>query len=82
MTPAEFKLGTYEHYKGDLYTAIDMVTHHETRLPMVLYVSHLKGCVNCRPLHGYEGDRDGFCDPVTIDGRLVERFVLIQEAKP
>lgn len=78
-SPAQFKIGTYRHYKGDLFTAIGLVTHHETRQPMVLYVSHLKGCVNCRPLHGYAGDADGFCDPVFIDGRQVVRFELIQE---
>lgn len=79
----EFRLGVYRHYKGDLFTAIGLVTHHETRQPMVLYVSHAKGCVNCRPLRGYEGDRDGFLDPVTmIDGTQVQRFELMQEARP
>jgi hypothetical protein len=81
MDRRTFTFGTYRHYKGDLYTAIGLVTHHETRLPMVLYVSHAKGCVNCRPLHGWPHDPDGFCDAVTLDdGRVVQRFELVQEA--
>jgi hypothetical protein len=41
-----------------------------------------KGCVNCRPLHGYVHDPDGFADVVEIgDGRYVARFELLQEAK-
>jgi hypothetical protein len=83
MDTHNFKFGTYRHYKGDLYTAIGLVTHHHTRQPMVLYVSHMKGCVNCRPLHGWPDDPDGFCDSVTLeDGRVAERFELVQEATP
>lgn len=94
MPPADLKLGTYRHYKGDLYTVVGIVTHHETRRPMVLYVSHLKGCVNCRPLRGWRDlhapvgrapvhDPDSFCDPVTLpDGRVVERFELVRETCP
>jgi hypothetical protein len=83
MDADNFKFGTYRHYKSDLYTAIALVTHHQTRQPMVLYVSHARGCVNCRPLHGWAGDPDGFCDPVTmIDGTSVPRFELLQEASP
>jgi hypothetical protein len=89
MDTGSFKFGTYRHYRGDLYTAIGLVTHHETREPMVLYVSHEKGCVNCRPLHGWQydppgesQDPDGFCDCVTLDdGRLVPRFELVQEVQ-
>jgi len=77
-----FKFGTYRHHRGDLYTAIALVTHHHTRKPMVLYVSHARGCVNCRPLHGYDSDPDGFLDPVNmIDGTTVSRFELLREAQ-
>lgn len=60
----EFSTGLYRHYKGGLYTAIALVTHHETRKPMVLYVSHTFGGMNVRPLHGWEGDLDGWADVV------------------
>ncbi len=67
----EFKPGLYRHYKGGLYTAICLVTHHETRKPMVLYVSHTYGGTNVRPLYGWEGDADGWADVVhvpSVDG--------------
>ncbi len=80
---SEFKPGLYRHYKGGLYTAICLVTHHETRKPMVLYVSHTYGGMNVRPLHGWEGDLDGWEDVVdeAADGgtlpRLVPRFQFV-----
>jgi hypothetical protein len=77
-----FKFGTYRHYRGDLYTAIGLVTHHHTRQPMVLYVSHAKGCVNCRPLFAQAGDPDGFYGAVVVNGHSVPRFELVEEAKP
>ena len=58
----EFTPGLYRHYKGGLYTAICLVTHHETRKPMVLYVSHTYGGMNVRPLHGYTERPDGVRD--------------------
>lgn len=58
----EFKPGLYRHYKGGLYTAICLVTHHETREPMVLYMSHTYGGLNVRPLHGYTERPDGVRD--------------------
>jgi hypothetical protein len=81
----EFKPGLYRHYKGGLYTAICLVTHHETRKPMVLYVSHTYGGMNVRPLSGSHGDPDGWAD--TMDtalldtdlarGEIVQRFQYI-----
>jgi len=62
----EFRPGLYRHYKGGLYTAIALVTHHETRRPMVLYVSHTCGGMSVRPLHGWEVDPDGWADKVDI----------------
>ena len=61
-TSYEFTPGLYRHYKGGLYTAICLVTHHETRKPMVLYVSHTYGGMNVRPLHGYTVRPDGVKD--------------------
>jgi hypothetical protein len=56
---ANFKLGIYQHYKGGLYTALLIVQHHDTRRPMVVYVSHEKGSINCRPLRGWHGSPTG-----------------------
>jgi hypothetical protein len=69
-----FEPGLYRHYKGGFYTAICLVTHHEGRHPMVLYVSHTYGGMNVRPLYGVDGDRDGFFDAVAI-GTLRFTFV-------
>jgi hypothetical protein len=74
-----FRPGLYRHYKGGLYTAICLVTHHETRKSMVLYVSHTYGGINVRPLVGWDDgrgqydagasgctDTDGWLDRVAI----------------
>lgn len=60
-----FKPGLYQHYKGNAYVALCLVTHHEARLPMVLYISLVYGSTNVRPLIGWPGDEDGFIDEVT-----------------
>lgn len=85
----EFKPGVYQHYRGGLYTAVMLVTHHQTRLPMVVYFSHEKHSLNCRPLVGWRdtGDRgslraeepaidpDGWNDTVTdLEHQRVPRF--------
>ena len=78
--PSSVTLGAvYEHYKGSRYTVLSLVTHHETRLPMVVYRSHERGTENCRPLHGWAGDSDGFLTS-TADGK--ERFVLVKSPAP
>jgi hypothetical protein len=61
-TMSDFKPGVYEHYKGGLYRALFLVEHHETRQPMVVYVSLLHGTVNVRPLHqnAVQHDPDGW----------------------
>lgn len=66
-------LGIYRHYKGDLFMVIGECVHHDTRAAMVLYRSHKTGVVNCRPLHGSEGDPDGWLVPV--DGKPRFEFV-------
>jgi hypothetical protein len=58
------KPGLYEHYRGGRYTVIGMATHHETRQPMVLYVSHTYGGLNVRPLYAMAGDLDGWLEPL------------------
>lgn len=37
MTKHEIKRGIWEHYKGNRYRVIGMVTHSETLEPMVVY---------------------------------------------
>lgn len=77
---AAFRPGLYRHYKGGLYTALGLVTHHEKRAPMVLYVSHTYGGANVRPLIGWLGDADGWNDFVTPeDGHAVRRFTFVGE---
>lgn len=94
---ANFRLGIYEHYKGPRYTALMIVQHHGTRKPMVVYVSHEKGSINCRPLRGWHVQRniidndgpyfdaDGWLDdiPVTTPGgpSTVPRFKYIGPAQ-
>ena len=76
QAPDVFRPGLYRHYKGGLYTAISLVTHHEGRHPMVLYVSLTYGGLNVRPLYGVTGDRDGFLDAIAI-GKV--RFTYVGE---
>jgi hypothetical protein len=74
---AHFEPGLYLHYKGGFYTALALVTHHEARMPMVLYVSHTYGGSNVRPLVGWEGDPDGWNDWVEHGGKTVRRFKFV-----
>jgi hypothetical protein len=73
----DFRPGLYRHYKGGLYTALGLITHHDKRLPMVKYVSHTYGGENVRPLHGWPEDPDGWFVPVVVDGKEVPRFVFV-----
>lgn len=83
-----FLTGVYRHYKGGLYTALMLVTHHETREPMVLYVSHTTGTVTVRPLRpmhvvsvgGSERhvDPDAWSDWVEHEGKRVARFEYVE----
>ncbi len=61
-----FVPGIYRHYKGGLYNAIMLVTHHATKQKLVLYTSHTFGTVLVRPLCGYNGDEDAWNDWVDI----------------
>lgn len=73
----EVRPGLWRHYKGGLYTVIGTVTHHETRMPMVLYVSHTYGGVNVRPVHGWEMDPAKANDPQDVDGWLDDVTIRI-----
>jgi hypothetical protein len=79
VVAATFRPGLYRHYKGGLYTALQLVTHHETRKQMVLYISHAYGGANVRPLVGWEGDPDGWADLVEHRGGYTTRFVFVGE---
>lgn len=50
MSEISFRPGKYTHYKGGHYAALMLVRHHETREPMVVYVSEEKGNVQVREL--------------------------------
>lgn len=62
--PKDFKPGVYKHYKGDLYRALMLVHHHETRDFMVVYVSLGHGSVNVRE-YATPG-RDSWTDVVNV----------------
>lgn len=64
---ANFKFGIYEHYRGGRYTALMIVQHHDTRRPMVVYVSHERGSINCRPLRGWSGTLHAEDDPKRLE---------------
>lgn len=64
-------LGTYRHYKGNLYEVLGVVRHSETLQPMVLYRPvEGDGTLWVRPL-------DMFQESVEVDGRAVRRFTPI-----
>lgn len=79
----EFQLGLYKHYKGGEYFAVGLGTHHETRKPMVSYVSREKRTWNNRPLEGRSDDPDGWLTPASIQDvggwwDTVPRFVFVR----
>ncbi len=78
MTEA-FRVGVYRHFKGHLVTALRLVTHHETRAAMVLYVLHETGALWVRPLKKMEipggVDEDTWMGFVEVEGVRRPRFV-------
>jgi hypothetical protein len=66
------KGATYQHYKGKLYTLIDVVRHSETLEEMVLYETQYEndlGRIWVRPLKMFQ-------ENVIIDGKERPRFKL------
>jgi hypothetical protein len=65
--------GLYQHYKGNRYEVIDVVTHSETEEKLVLY----------RPLYGEQKlwvrPLSMFMESVNADGRIVPRFAYLKE---
>jgi ADP-ribose pyrophosphatase YjhB (NUDIX family) len=82
MKTESFRTGNYRHYKGGLYTALGLAVHHETRAPMVLYVSHTTGTLTVRPLGRVDGDTDAWNDWVEYEGTSVRRFAYLGEQLP
>lgn len=95
MTPADrvhahlrFRPGLYKHVKtGNLYRALFLAAHHDSREPWVVYVSLSRGSLNVRPLKGLEEVRDGWDDAVgtvaSPDGvthTTVPRFQLFEDS--
>lgn len=90
MSGEPFLTGVYRHYRGGLFTAIGLATHHETRAPMVIYVEHATGEVNVRPLrpvrftregnHQLLVDPDAWIDFVEHEGSRVARFAYVGPA--
>ena len=64
--------GIYRHYKGNLYQVLHTARHSETEETLVVY----------RCLYGEYGvwvrPIEMFRESVTVDGKLMPRFELIQ----
>ena len=64
--------GIYRHYKGNLYQVLHTATHSETEESLVVY----------RCLYGEYGvwvrPLAIFAETVTVDGKEIPRFELIQ----
>ncbi len=65
-------VGTYRHYKGNLYEVIGEATHSESEESLVVY----------RALYGEFGlwvrPREMFLGDVDVDGRSVRRFAPVE----
>jgi len=62
----------YKHYKGTKVKVLGECFHSETREPMVIYIHLEDGIIWVRP-------KEMFLENVTIDGREVERFQMIEQ---
>lgn len=66
----------YKHYKGGTYRVLFLSKHTETGEVLVNYQSLEYGSYHSRPLDIFF---DNVNDNVEDDGRVVYRFLLIQE---
>lgn len=68
--------GRYRHYKGQEYRVLGIARHSETEDPLVVY----------QALYGERGlwvrPLDMFCDEVSVAGKKLPRFQLIEAEKP
>ncbi|MDE3272558.1 DUF1653 domain-containing protein [Pseudoalteromonas sp. G4] len=64
--------GKYQHFKGNFYQVIDIVTHSETQETLVLY----------KPLYGEQAlwvrPIDMFLEEIERDGEVFKRFTLVE----
>ncbi len=71
-----FNVGTYRHYKGDLYEVIGVARHSETMEEMVVYralydsAEYGENALWVRP-------KGMFCEMVMIDGIEKPRFQFV-----
>lgn len=67
--------GTYQHYKGGLYSVIGVARHSETDEVLVVY----------RPQYGERGlwvrPASMFCETVAVGGERVPRFRLLPDVQ-
>lgn len=78
---AEFKPGVYRHFKGGTYTALFLAAHHETRVPMVVYISHSDRGLNVRPLIRPAIEESSWTDYVALSSG-VPRFEFLRAMGP
>lgn len=72
MTVKSVPQGIYRHYKGNLYQVLHTARHSETEESLVVYrCLYGNYDVWVRPL-------EMFTETVTIDGKTVPRFELVQ----
>jgi hypothetical protein len=69
------ELGTYRHYKGDLYEVIGVALHSETQEPVVVYKPLYE-----TPVPLWVRPYTMFIEHVAIDGQQVKRFIKIDNA--
>jgi hypothetical protein len=68
-------LGTYCHYKGNLYDVVGFAKHSETLEDMVIYKAlYGERGTWVRPLSMWD-------NPIEVGGKTVKRFELIEEPK-
>jgi hypothetical protein len=74
LAPLPFiALGTYRHYKGNVYRVVGVVRHSETTEPMVLYTPlYNDSGMWVRPFAMFVGQ-------VTVDGLVQPRFAWVGE---
>ena len=66
------KLGTYKHYKGNVYEVIGIAKHSETLEEMVVYKSVVDGQIWVRP-------KEMFLENVEVEGKKIPRFAFLTE---